>query len=229
MKFLIKNIEKVIFVIFLLLVVAILTVVQRGIIERVKTVEYPHVPEEFDYPEKDKAQFEEYDKLLEKAHKPKSISEYAKLLEKNLFYEYVEPTPPEPLFIVKDIKLVPLDIMYQGFIELPDSSLVAQINLEDKTYFLREGKLFADYKVTKITKEFCIVLNERGKEMRLDYKRKIYSEEYEALLFDPKTKNLLKVKKDLRIKNYKVLDITATYVVLLDTNGEKIVLKKGEE
>lgn len=229
MKFILKNIEKIIFVIFLVLFIVVIIVAKIGLIKEVQPITFPQIPEEFKTPERDRLQFRSYDELIRKIRKPKSLSAYPYLSKRSLCYEYEEPKPPEPPFMVKDIQVIPLNIIYQGVIELGGGELLAQVNFEGKTHFLKAGNVFADYEVKTITKDFCIVLDAKGKEKRLPYKRKVFSEEHEALLYDPKTKELLKVKKGFKIREYEILDIKATYVVLLDKSGKQIILKKGEK
>ncbi len=229
MKFILKNIEKIIFAVFLILFITMIIVAKTGFIKKIISFIPPQRVKEFKMPEKDRLQFENYDKLIRGIRRPKSLSAYTYLLEKNLYYEYEEPKPPESPFMVKEIEVIPLHIMYQGVIELGKDKLLAQINFEGKTHFLKTGDFFADYEVKEITKDACVVLNDKGKEIRLPYKRKVFSEEHQALLYDPKTEKLLKVKRGFKIRNYEILDIKASYVVLLDKNGEKIVLKKGEK
>ena len=228
MGFILKNIEKIIFAIFLILFITMIIVAKTGFIKKIIPFTPPQRVGEFKMPEKDRLQFENYDKLIRETRKPRPLSVYPYLLKRNLVCEYLEPKPPEPPFIVKEIQTIPLNIMYQGVIELGKNKLLAQINFEGKTYFLKIGDFFADYKVKEISKDSCIVLDVNGKEVRLPYKRKVFSEEHEALLYDPKTKKLLNVKRGSKIRNYEILDIEASYVVLLDKNGDKIVLK-GEK
>jgi len=227
-KFILKNIEKIIFAVFLILFIAMIIVAKTGLIKKIPTFIPPQKVKEFKMPEKDRLQFENYDKLIREIRKPKSLSAYQHLLKRNFICEYQEPKPSEPPFIVKEIQIIPLNIMYQGVIELGKDNLLAQINFEGKTHFLKIDDFFADYQVKEITKDFCVVLDVNGKEIRLPYKRKVFSEEHEALLYDPETKKLLKVKRGSKIRNYEILDIDAGYVVLLDKNGDKIVLK-GEK
>ncbi len=229
MKFILKNIEKIIFAIFLILFIVVVIVAKMGIIKEVAPVSFPPIPEEFKMPEKDRLQLEIYGELVRKIRKPKLLSAYPHVSERNIFWEYEEPKPSAPPFVVKEIQLMPLHIIYQGFIELSDDNLLGQINFEGETHFVKIGDVFANYKVKELTKKSCVVLDSKGKEIRLPCKQRVFREEREALLYDPRTKKLVKVKRGLKIRNYEILDIGASYVVLLNKNGDKIVLKKGEK
>jgi hypothetical protein len=229
MKFILKNIEKIIFAIFLVCFIVIVMTTKTGLIKEVEPIRYPKMPKEFNVPKEEHLQFEKYDELIKKVRRPKTLSDYSSLGERNIFYKYQEPKPPQAPFVVKKIQAIPLGLIYQGVIELSRNRLIAQINFEGKTYFLKEGDVFADYEIKEITKDYCVVLDAKGKKIRLPYKRRVFSKEFEAQIYDPQSKNLLNVKRGFKIREYGILDIKATYVVLLDKNGNQIILKKGEE
>lgn len=228
MNFILKNIEKIILSVFAISFIILVMAAKWGVLKKVEALDLPDVPKEFNMPQADCVQLRNYIELLDKSKAPKEISEYAGLTGRNLFYEYHESEDAAKPFIVKEIKTVPLNFIYKGLIELPSNKVIAQINFENKTYFLKPEEFFAEYQVKEITKERCMVLDAKGKELELPYQKEVSGEEYEALLYDNKTKNSLNVKKDFKIREYQVLDIKADYVVLLQENGGKIILKKGE-
>ncbi|MBM3254501.1 MAG: hypothetical protein FJZ16_09630 [Candidatus Omnitrophica bacterium] len=48
---------------------------------------------------------------------------------------------------------------YRGLIELPDGTLIAQVNFQNRTYFVEKGDKFLDYMVDAITKESLELTN----------------------------------------------------------------------
>lgn len=228
MNFIFKHIEKIIFSIFLISLVILVISAKCGVLKKVAVLDFPQVPKEFNMPQTEGIQLQNYAEVLEKSKITKDISEYEALERRDLFYKYEESGNATIPFIVKEIKTIPLNFMYKGLIELSDHKVIAQINFENKTYFLKPGGFFAGYEVKEITKERCIVLDGKSKEFELPYQKEVFGEEYEAILYDTTTKNLLNIKKDFKIREYRVLDIKADCVVLLQADSRKIILKKGE-
>ncbi|MFH1857265.1 MAG: hypothetical protein ABH836_08620 [Candidatus Omnitrophota bacterium] len=229
MKFILKNVEKIIFGIFVLLFITVFVVARLGAIRRVEKVNFPKANKTVGISEEERVKFENYDKIIGEARKPESLGKYEFFKQRDFFHEYEEAVLPEQPFIVKEIKQIPLNIIYKGLIELSKDKVIAQVNFNDKTYFLKEGESFGEYTLRETTKDFCVISSNENKEMKLPYRQEIFGDEYEAVLYDTKTKNLFNIKKDFKIREYQVLDIKSGHVVLLGKNGDTITLKKGEE
>lgn len=229
MDFLSKNIERIIGSFFLIVFMLGIIICKTGLIREVAPVIFPQEPGKFDISGTEEIEFEKLDKLIKKISEPADVLNYSALAKRNLFYEYEEPKAEELPFYIKDIEAVPLDIMYMGLMELLDNKLVAQINFRGKTYFLKKKDVFGEYTVETITKDSCIILNQENEQLKLPYKKQVFSEEYEALMYDIKNKKLLKVKKGFKIREYEILDIKDGYVVLLNMNGGKNILRKEKE
>lgn len=229
MGFLSKNIEKIMCGFFLIVFMLGIVIYKTGLIKEAASVIFPQRPEKFDISGGSEIEFEKLNKLIKRIAEPVDALNYSALAERNLFYEYEEPKIEELPFSVKHIEAVALDIMYMGLMELLDNKLVAQINVKGKTYFLKKKDVFGEYTVETITKDFCIILNQENEQLKLPYKKQVFSEEYEALIYDTKNKSSLKVKKGFKIREYEILDIKDSYVVLLNTNGKKNILRKEKE
>ena len=157
---------------------------------------------------------------------PYAISRYQPLLDVNMFIK-PEPLPevftPEKLALIS-VSAVPLPFMYNGFIERSDGTTIGQINWSGKTYFVKKGDKFKDYKVIEINSKILKIENKDG-QIILEYKKAAKGKELVAKLHDSMNNKDIEVKRDDTVGEYKVLDIKTDSVVIYGQNKEWVITK----
>ncbi|MFH0839318.1 MAG: Amuc_1100 family pilus-like protein [Candidatus Omnitrophota bacterium] len=105
---------------------------------------------------------------------PQQLVAYNALIQRDIFNKYEPPEVIKKAAEEKKAKIEQSLPLYKGFIELPDGTLIAQINLQNKTYFAKEGDTILDYIVVRsITKEGLELRNSKDlRSQRLRYKQK---------------------------------------------------------
>lgn len=169
----------------------------------------------------------EYASLIDKMNSPFAVERYQPLLAGNIF---VKPEPPPLVFTPDKLKIVSitpviLPFTYNGFIQRADGSIIGQINWAGKTYFVKKGEKFKDYKVLEISSRLIKAETKEG-QFILEYKKPVKGKELIAKLYSMMDEKTFEVKKNDEVNGYKVLDITANSVVLYGQNKEWVV-KKG--
>jgi hypothetical protein len=157
---------------------------------------------------------------------PFAFSRYQPLIDKNIF---VKPEIQPEVFTPDKLKLVsvsavPLPFMYNGFIEKSDGTRVGQINWAEKTYFIKKGDKFKDYKVLEINSKIIKIENKDG-QIILEYKKPAKSKELVAKLRNSMDDKEFEVKKNDEVGGYKILDIRADSVVLYGQDKEWVINK----
>jgi hypothetical protein len=157
---------------------------------------------------------------------PYTISRYQPIFDRNMF---IKPEPPVEVFSPEKLKVVaisyvPLPFMYNGFIAKSDGTIIGQINWSGKTYFVKKGDKFRDYKVVEIKSKILKVENKDG-QITLDYKKVSNGKELVAKLHDSMNNKDIEVRKADAIGEYKVLDIKTDSVVLYGQNKEWVITK----
>ncbi len=164
-----------------------------------------------------------YEALLEREKYPENLVHYTGTLAHNPFSPHKErivveeDTGPSHLFELKSIDRVKLPLMYRGFIELPDK-IIAQINWQTHTQFVNKGTRLNGYTVEDITKDVIVIREHNGKLLNFTLNKPVYGDEYEAVLYDSVTEKTYNVRESSTIDEYKVVDITPTYVIVTDNN-----------
>jgi hypothetical protein len=223
-KIIIKNLEKVIFLGALLISIILIGTYMAGAILRPIEVKEKTGFKFTEPPDKIEG-LEKYNLALQQLQKQVEFNEYASYFAKDAFSKYVKKSPPKPQFTLESIQRLPLDLEYKGFIEY-SKGIVGQINLEGKTYFVKEGDQIPQYSVLKLYRRYAVVEDPKGNEIRLPLREKIMSDEYQATICLNLEDEIIKVKKGDKIKSYQVLDISTGYVVLFnESTKEKKVLK----
>lgn len=157
---------------------------------------------------------------------PSPISKYQPLIEKNFFVKPERPPEvftPEKLTVIS-ITPVILPFMYKGFIEMSDGSIIGQINLSGKTYFVKKGDKFKDYKVLEINRKIIKIENKDGQTV-MEYKKPAKGKEFTAKLHNSMSDKDYQVMKNDEVGGYKILDIKAGAVVLYGQNKEWVINK----
>ncbi|OGX32821.1 MAG: hypothetical protein A3F87_03630 [Omnitrophica WOR_2 bacterium RIFCSPLOWO2_12_FULL_51_24] len=160
---------------------------------------------------------------------PFAFSRYQPLINKNIFVKpEIQPElfTPEKLTVIS-VSAVPLPFMYNGFIEKSDGTRIGQVNWSGKTYFIKKGDKFKDYKVLEINSKIIKIENKDG-QIVLEYKKPAKSKELVAKLHNSMDNKEFEVKKNDEVGGYKILDIKADSVVLYGQEKEWVI-NKGRE
>ena len=157
---------------------------------------------------------------------PYMISRYQPLFDNNMF---IKPEAPPEVFTPEKLKIIsisfaPLPFMYNGFIARSDGTIIGQINWSGKTYFVKKGDKFKDYKVIEINSKILKIENKDG-QITLDYKKQANGKELVAKLHNSMSDKEYDVKKGDDIGGYKIVDITIDSVVLYGQNKEWVITK----
>lgn len=169
-----------------------------------------------------------YSETIERLKSPFPVSRYDGLVTRNIF---MKPEKPPVVFSPDNLKLVsvqniPLPFMYNGFILTANNTIIGQVSWSGKTYFVKKGGKFRDYKVIDIDKKTMAVENKDGQLLILDYQKPAKGTELIAELHDPTEEKTYEVRKDDQINEYKVLDIKTDNVVLYGQNKEWVINKE---
>jgi len=157
---------------------------------------------------------------------PFAFSRYQPLIDHNIFVKpEIQPElfTPEKLTLVS-VSAAPLPFMYNGFIEKPDGTRIGQINWSRRTYFVKKGDKFKDYKVLEVNSKIIKIENKDG-QIVLEYKKPVKGKELTAKLYNSMDNKEFEVKKDDEINGYKILDIKADSVILYGQDKEWVVNK----
>ena len=228
-----KNLEKVIFFILLcFLLVFMLVLLKGGIagndileekIQRIST-------QSSKYPSgvRDDNKAQEY--LMSEDKTERLFSSVTS--KRNIFtqkvYENTEIVSSDSLVLqVIEIGLKPLGIEYQGRVSFEDDiDMVAQVNIHKKSYLVKKGTKFAAYNVHELNGEFIELKDEKGKIIKIKYRKIAYTNELVAKIKELTSSYSETVNKNGTFLAYKVLDIDEDSV-LLSLRGQHLRLEKG--
>lgn len=228
-----KNLEKVIFFILLcFLLVFMLVLLKGGIagndileekIQRIST-------QSSKYPSgvRDDNKAQEY--LMSEDKTERLFSSVTS--KRNIFtqkvYENTEIVSSDSLVLqVIEIGLKPLGIEYQGRVSFEDDiDMVAQVNIHKKSYLVKKGTKFAAYNVHELNGEFIELKDEKGKIIKIKYRKIAYTNELVAKIKELTSSYSETVNKNGTFLEYKVLDIDEDSV-LLSLRGQHLRLEKG--
>lgn len=169
-----------------------------------------------------------YSDIIGRLKSPFSASRYNGLTERNIF---IKPEKPRAVFSPDSLELlsvqaVRLPFIYNGFIQTPDGAIIGQITWLDKTYFVKKGGKFKDYKVIDIDKTAMTVEAKDGQHVVLDYKKPVKGTELAAALYDPMEEKTYEVRKEDYISEFKILDIKSDSVIIYGQNRQWIINKE---
>jgi hypothetical protein len=133
---------------------------------------------------------------------------------------------PAPRFEVMEITFKPLGIEYQGRIVFADGSLVAQVNMHDKSYLVKSGARLAPYTVDSIDKDVLVLKESAGKRISVKYRQTAYVDELMANIKEVNSNTTFLVSKNSEFFGCTVLDIDEESV-LVSSEGEHFRLEKG--
>ncbi len=126
---------------------------------------------------------------------------------------------------VKKIVFKPFLFKYMGYVEKDNNEVIAQINFNKKTYFVKSGDFFEKWFVASIAKNEVVVIGPDGEEMRLPIRKNVFSKKPYAVLGKHSSPNIFKVFVGEDVDKYKVLDIRDD-AVILKTDSETLTLNK---
>ncbi len=169
-----------------------------------------------------------YSDIIGRLKSPFPVSRYNGLTERNIF---LKPEKPRAVFSPDSLKLlsvqpVRLPFIYNGFIQTPGGTIIGQITWLDRTYFVKKGGKFKDYKVIDIDKTAMTVEDKASQRMVLDYKKPVNGTELAAALYDPTEEKTYEVRKDDYISEYKILDIKPDSVIIYGQSRQWIINKE---
>ena len=228
-----KNLEKVIFFILLcFLLVFMLVLLKGGIagndileekIQRIST-------QSSKYPSgvRDDNKAQEYLMSEDKTERLFSTVTSKRNIFTQKVYENTEIVSSDSLVLqVIEIGLKPLGIEYQGRVSFEDDiDMVAQVNIHKKSYLVKKGTKFAAYNVHELNGEFIELKDEKGKIIKIKYRKIAYTNELVAKIKELTSSYSETVNKNGTFLAYKVLDIDEDSV-LLSLRGQHLRLEKG--
>ena len=224
-NFIVNNIEKIVFFLLLIAVAALFGGYQRGLYLKGIDVQKEVGSYKFILPPSGMEGIDAYKETIVELSKIASFSEYETSFERQAFSKFFIPLPEVPLFEYRGCTPVYMDIVYKGFIQSL-AGVVGQIKIGKRTYFVREKEQVADYTVVKIRKDYAIVEDAAGKEIRLPLRERILGDDYQAGLFVTRTGKVVDVKRGDIIEDFKVLDIAPTCVILYrESTRQRLVIK----
>lgn len=168
-----------------------------------------------------------YASIAERLRAPFDISRYKGLISRDIF---VKPEKPPVVFSPEKLKLVSVEpttlpFIYLGYIQTATGTIIGQVNWGDKTYFLKKGDKFKDYKVIEIEKKRLITEGREG-QLILEFKKPAKGKELVAKLYNELDERTYEMRKGEELNNYKILDITQESVVLLGPDNKEWIIKK---
>ncbi len=164
--------------------------------------------------------------IIEQLKSPYPISRYKTLFDRNIFIKQ-EARPiaftPDNLTLLS-AEPVNLPFMYKGYIQTPMGAIIAQINWGGKTYFVKKGDRFKDFRVMEIDKKMVRIEGKEG-QLILDFKKPVKGKEFIAKLSNSLNSKISEVRKGDEIYGYKILDITPNSVILYGEDKEWVINK----
>ena len=128
---------------------------------------------------------------------------------------------------VSEIGFKPLGIEYRGKVFFKDDNdMVAQINVDKKSYLVKKGTRFAIYQVRELNGKLIELTDKEGKVINIKYREHAYTNELMAKIKELNSGYLKTVIKNDTFLEYKVLDIDEDSV-LLSLQGQNRRLEKG--
>lgn len=171
---------------------------------------------------------EDYKTTLGMVKEPEGIGKYASAGKRDPFSEYtgisIATASTDHDFVLRDISRVPLPMVYKGYIELPNK-VIGQINWRKQTKFVQPGSALNGFRIISVGKDVVIASDESGKRIEFKLNRPVYSDALQAVLYDNISEDTFSVQLASVIDDYKVIDITLEYVILL-SNGVELKLQK---
>ncbi|MFH1778525.1 MAG: hypothetical protein ABH847_00620 [Candidatus Omnitrophota bacterium] len=168
-----------------------------------------------------------YTTILERLKAPFDITRYQGLLTRNIF---IKPEKPLIVFSPESLRLVSVEpivlpFVYKGYIQTASGTIIGQVNWGEKTYFIKKGDKFKDYKVIDIQRKTLTVEGKEGL-LFLEFKKPAKGKELIAKVYNELDQKTYELRKEEELNNYKILDITADSVVIWGENKEWVI-KKG--
>ncbi|MCK5306636.1 MAG: hypothetical protein KAJ66_05820 [Candidatus Omnitrophica bacterium] len=224
-NFIVNNIEKIVFFLLFIAAAALFGGYQKGLYLKGIDVQKKLAGYKFIPPPTSIEGIDTHKETIVELSKTASFSDYEACFERQAFSKFFIPPPVVPLFEYESCSPVYMDIVYKGYIQSL-AGVVGQIKVDKRSYFVREKERIADYTVVKIRKDYAVVENTAGKEIRLPLRERILGDDYQAVLFVTGTGETVNVKRGDVIENFKVLDITPTCVVLYNEGThQRLVIK----
>ncbi len=222
---LIDHLEKVALGLLVILLLAIAALYASRIIFKELDIKNKLSSVKFSEPPEAIKGLDKYKKALKELQSEKKFTSYQADFSRNSFSKYVKIEPPKPLFELRSIGRLPLNIQYNGFIEY-SGGIIGQINLKGTTYFVKENAELIEYKTLELHRKYAVLEDSKGNKIKLPLREQVLSDEYEAIVYLTREDKTTKVRKGDKIKNFQVLDILPTYVVLFnETTKEKKLLR----
>lgn len=153
--------------------------------------------------------------------------------KRNIFKLHVSKKNAETMsgdnseLLVSEIGLKPLGVEYRGKVFFKDDDeMIAQVNVNKKSYLVKKGTRFSGYKVSALNGKYLKLKDKKGKILKIEYRQKAYTDELVAKIKELTSEHTKTVSKNDTFLEYKVLDINEDSV-LLSLKGQHLRLEKG--
>ncbi|MFH1777698.1 MAG: hypothetical protein ABH952_09115 [Candidatus Omnitrophota bacterium] len=225
----VKNFEKVLVLISLFLCVAAYFILStQGEVQ--EELKFPLMPRNVELPAKEEVI--KTDPLLVTLGHPEPFENYQGIMQRSIFSELRTSLVDKSMyqdrsFILLNVehKLFPLE--YKGRIKTNLAFNIAQINWNNRTYFVEAGDVISKYKIDRITQNTVVLKNTQGSDtIILKYLQPSQAKELIATVMDMNNNKMQEIEKGMELDGYNVLDITLDSVLLLQ--GEKKIIIKRE-
>ena len=200
----------------------LITAINNVLLRKQTLNKYVFSPAEFNEA-KETEHKKKYENLFEELKK--GAVKLGTSLNRDIFVQKEEIKKPDHPYKVGEIYFDPLAFMFMGTIEKEQGMFIAQINWNNKTSFVKEGDSLDAWTVVQIRRDEVSIINAKGEELKLPMRKNIYVNEPFAEIINTITGEKETVKKGDMLKEYKILDINKS-TVILKINLDKIILKK---
>ncbi|MFH1459950.1 MAG: hypothetical protein ABIG64_06210 [Candidatus Omnitrophota bacterium] len=131
-----------------------------------------------------------------------------------------------PVIEVVEISYKPLEIEYKGRLIFDDGRIVAQVNMQERSYLVSLGSTIFQYQIDYLDDKYINLKDKTQKNTKIQYRHAAYSNELVAQIKEHTDQRVFTVSKDSNFLGYKVLDIDEEYV-LVSKKGQHLRLEKG--
>ncbi len=154
-----------------------------------------------------------------------------------------KPEEYNPLGKFRLIKIYkkPLELLFDGYMKLPDGTYSFVINLEDSTNFKKIGDTIKEYKIinfqknivkenrmgVEVTEDKSMLTLEtkNGDKLNLTYHQVATKKELWAQIEDIENNKTVELREGASFGNFKIKSVTEDEISLIDEKGEKYNLK----
>jgi len=174
--------------------------------------------------EEDKEFKTKYDRIINQLTRVEDFSIYEEIFKQDPFSRKKTFKVDLPFKLIK-VEPIPYEVIYMGYIEMPDGSQVGQFNVEERTKFVRVGDIINGSELLNITREKAKLVDPEGGLVELKSGRVSFYDVFQAQIENKDKNEQVWVKPNEEAWGYKVLDITEDSVIIY-INNSSIILRK---